>query len=105
MNDKLTLEYQQRIAEAILVFDPRYKHRCFKDRLALNGLALCGEAGEITNKIKKYNWYKDIPEAQIKAELKDELGDVLYHIAQLATEIDCTLDELLLQSLGKLNTR
>jgi NTP pyrophosphatase (non-canonical NTP hydrolase) len=57
-------------------------------------LGLANEAGEVAGKIKKVFRDKD---GQISAETRDalkaELGDVLWYIAQGATELDLTLDD------------
>lgn len=54
--------------------------------LLINALSLCGEAGEIANAIKKITWYKhgEITQDDID-HIQDEIGDTLYHSAQLAT--------------------
>ena len=58
-------------------------------------LGLVNEAGEVAGKIKKV--FRD-KEGQIneetRAALKAELGDVLWYIAQVATELNLSLDEI-----------
>jgi NTP pyrophosphatase (non-canonical NTP hydrolase) len=69
-------------------------------------LGLANEAGEVAGKIKKV--FRD-KEGQIseetKSALKAELGDVLWYIAQVATELDLTLDEIAEYNIGKLYSR
>lgn len=57
-------------------------------------LGLTSEAGEVAGKIKKYfrGDYSSIDE--IKPQLIDELGDVLWYIAALAIELDTTLEHI-----------
>jgi NTP pyrophosphatase (non-canonical NTP hydrolase) len=69
-------------------------------------LGLVNEAGEVAGKIKKVFRDKD---GQISAEtrkaLKAELGDVLWYIAQVATELDLSLDEIAEYNIAKLYNR
>lgn len=69
-------------------------------------LGLANEAGEVAGKIKKI--FRDkggvIGEAE-RAALKDELGDVLWYLAQLCTELGLTLEEVAAANLEKLALR
>ncbi len=67
-------------------------------------LGLAGEAGELANKIKKII-RGDYDISQIKNDLIDELGDVLWYIARLADELDITLEEVALKNIQKLSKR
>ena len=69
-------------------------------------LGLANEAGEVAGKIKKIFRDKDgvIGEAEREA-LKAELGDVLWYIAQVATELDLSLDEIAEHNIDKLLDR
>lgn len=69
-------------------------------------LGLVNEAGEVAGKIKKIFRDKqgNISEAEREA-LKAELGDVLWYIAQLATELNLPLDEIAEANLEKLLDR
>jgi NTP pyrophosphatase (non-canonical NTP hydrolase) len=69
-------------------------------------LGLANEAGEVAGKIKKIFRDKDgvIGEADREA-LKAELGDVLWYIAQVATELDLSLDEIAEHNITKLLDR
>jgi NTP pyrophosphatase (non-canonical NTP hydrolase) len=69
-------------------------------------LGLVNEAGEVAGKIKKV--FRD-KEGQINSEireaLKAELGDVLWYLAQVATELDLHLDEIAEHNIAKLLDR
>jgi len=69
-------------------------------------LGLVNEAGEVAGKIKKVFRDKD---GEISPETRDalkaELGDVLWYIAQVATELDLTLDEIAEYNIAKLLDR
>jgi NTP pyrophosphatase (non-canonical NTP hydrolase) len=69
-------------------------------------LGLTNEAGEVAGKIKKIFRDKDgvISEAD-KDALKAELGDVLWYIAQVATELDLSLDDIAEYNIAKLLDR
>jgi NTP pyrophosphatase (non-canonical NTP hydrolase) len=69
-------------------------------------LGLTNEAGEVAGKIKKVFRDKDgvIGDADREA-LKAELGDVLWYLAQIATELDLSLDEIAQHNLDKLMSR
>ncbi len=69
-------------------------------------LGLTNEAGEVAGKIKKVFRDKDgiISEAD-RTALKAELGDVLWYLAQVATELDLSLDEIAEYNIKKLLDR
>jgi NTP pyrophosphatase (non-canonical NTP hydrolase) len=69
-------------------------------------LGLVNEAGEVAGKIKKVFRDKggEISE-ETRQALKAELGDVLWYIAQVATELDLSLDEVAEYNIAKLYDR
>ena len=69
-------------------------------------LGLANEAGEVAGKIKKIFRDKDgiIGETEREA-LKAELGDVLWYLAQVATELDLAFDEIAEYNIAKLLDR
>ncbi len=69
-------------------------------------LGLAGEAGEVAEKIKKVirDRHRVLDQAA-KAELAKELGDVLWYVAQLATELDLSLEAIAADNLEKLFDR
>lgn len=69
-------------------------------------LGLTNEAGEVAGKVKKI--FRDKGGVIGKAEqeaLKAELGDVLWYLAQLCTELGLSLDEVAQHNLEKLTSR
>jgi NTP pyrophosphatase (non-canonical NTP hydrolase) len=69
-------------------------------------LGLCGEAGEVADKVKKVlRDRQGVFDAEVRQELALELGDVLWYVAQLATELDLELAQIAAANLGKLADR
>lgn len=74
--------------------------------LAFQVLGLCGESGEVADKLKKIMRDKGgIIEEKDKAEMAEELGDVLWHLAQVASELNLSLDDIAQTSLEKVKAR
>ncbi len=69
-------------------------------------LGLTNEAGEVAGKIKKIFRDKEglIGEAD-RAALTSELGDVLWYLSQVATELGLSLDEIAEHNIHKLLDR
>ena len=69
-------------------------------------LGLAGEAGEVAEKIKKVlRDNQGIIDQPRKEEIAKELGDVLWYLAQIATELDLSLEEVAKGNLKKLSSR
>jgi NTP pyrophosphatase (non-canonical NTP hydrolase) len=69
-------------------------------------LGLCGETGEVAEKMKKV--IRDdggIVSNEKKEEIKKELGDVLWYVSQLASELNLSLDDVAESNLKKLYDR
>ncbi len=69
-------------------------------------LGLVGEAGEIAEKIKKVIRDKQgrLDDAT-RVELQKELGDVLWYLSQLSTELGLNLEEVAKKNIAKLKSR
>src|SRR5512137_967744 len=69
-------------------------------------LGLANEAGEVAGKIKKIFRDKDglIGPNELQA-LEAELGDVLWYLSQVATELGLSLETIAAHNIGKLLDR
>jgi NTP pyrophosphatase (non-canonical NTP hydrolase) len=69
-------------------------------------LGLTGEAGEIANKVKKISRDEGgVLTEETRSKITDELGDVLWYVAQLATELGVALDAVAEKNIEKLYSR
>lgn len=62
--------------------------------LTFNALALCAEAGELANVVKKLKWYSLQTEGNEELRIIDEMCDVLFHLYALCKDMDMTIEEL-----------
>ncbi|NOZ82019.1 MAG: nucleoside triphosphate pyrophosphohydrolase family protein [Candidatus Micrarchaeota archaeon] len=69
-------------------------------------LGLGGEAGEVLEKIKKIIRDREGKvDAEVLEKISKELGDVLWYIAQLCTELGLDMEEVARKNLEKLFSR
>jgi NTP pyrophosphatase (non-canonical NTP hydrolase) len=69
-------------------------------------LGLAGETGEVAEKIKKIIRDKGgLVEDADRQEIEKELGDVLWYLAQIATELKINLEDVAAHNLEKLLSR
>ncbi len=69
-------------------------------------LGLCGEAGEVAEKVKKLYRDKDgEPSDEFIQQLKKELGDVIWYVTATANEVGLSLEEILEANYNKLLKR
>lgn len=69
-------------------------------------LGLCGEVGELANKIKKI--YRDSNgnvSKEMNLDLMRELGDILWYVASLASDLGINLNSVADENLRKLSKR
>lgn len=69
-------------------------------------LGLTGEAGEIANKVKKI--FRDnggVVTDEKRADLKAEVGDVLWYLAALCRDLGISMQEAAVENLTKLADR
>ena len=69
-------------------------------------LGLCGESGEVAEKVKKIIRDDNGVVSKEKKELiKMELSDCLWYIANLASELGLSLDDIAISNIQKLKDR
>lgn len=69
-------------------------------------LGLASEAGEVAGKVKKMIRDDDMELTHDrKQQIIDELGDVLWYCAMVATELNVTLAEVAIRNIQKLEDR
>lgn len=74
-----------------------------KDEILINSvMGLCGESGEAIDVVKK--WFAHGHELD-REHLKKELGDIAWYLAEAATALDLTLEEILEANIDKLRKR
>ena len=83
-----------------------YPHNFPNQGLYYTALGLAGEAGEVVNKIKKVmrDTANELSASQ-KEAIVDELGDVLWYCAGIATELGIDLEKVARDNLQKLERR
>ena len=95
----MTFEEYQRKAVATAIYGAG-------NRVVYPTLGLCGEAGEVAEKIKKVLRDKEgIFLVEDKEQIKKELGDVLWYIANIANDLFINMDDIAKGNIEKLNSR
>ena len=89
-------EYQRL---AMTTLNPELSRR---DVLINSVMGLCGEAGEAIDIVKK--WMAHGHELD-REHLAKELGDIAWYLAEAATALDLSLDEILEANIEKLKKR
>jgi NTP pyrophosphatase (non-canonical NTP hydrolase) len=94
-------DYEQRAASTAV-----YPGQGTVQGLVYTVLGLAGEAGEMANQVKKTLRDDDgVLTDQRRAKLVDELGDVLWYVANTAKELGVPLADIAQQNLNKLQAR
>ena len=89
-------EYQK-LARSTAVYPEEYK-------VVYPALGLCGEAGEVADKIKK-TVRGDTPLDEVTGNIAMELGDVLWYVATLADDLGVELEDVAKWNVDKLQRR
>lgn len=90
----MTFDDYQAAAKKTAIYPEQYK-------VIYPALGLAGESGEVAEKVKK--WIRDgklDPEA-----VKKELGDVLWYVAAVASDLGLTLSDVAQTNVQKLESR
>lgn len=91
-------EYQQMAVETAVYGDG--------DKIIYPTLGLCGEAGEVSDKVKKVIRDNDgFFTEELKEQIMIEMSDCLWYCAALARDLGYTLEEAAKKNLDKLNSR
>ncbi|MGI9492900.1 MAG: nucleoside triphosphate pyrophosphohydrolase family protein [Geminicoccaceae bacterium] len=95
----MTLDDYQAEARRTALYPERH-------RVTYPSLGLASEAGEVAGKVKKVlrDQGGDFGAEQIAA-IKDELGDVLWYVAVLASDLGLSLDDIAAHNVEKLRSR
>lgn len=72
------------------------------ETLSMLSLGLAGEAGEVIELIKKNLYHGHLLS---RKEVEKELGDVMWYIANLATRLDLSMENILEKNIEKLKIR
>ena len=92
-------EYQQQSRRFVIYPNPG-------KNITYPTLGLANEAGEVAGKVKKV--FRDGTGTATEEEcekISDEIGDVLWYCAQLATELGCSLEDIAGKNIEKLASR
>ena len=96
----MTFEEYQKLSRQTAIY-PNKDHNFIYPTLGLTG-----EAGEVAEKIKKVlRDHQGMMTEEKREEIKKELGDVLWYVAQIATELGLPLDEVAKNNIEKLFSR
>lgn len=93
----MTLNEYQELAQRTSRTDMAHRDHIF------NGvMGLCGEAGEVIDLVKKHAFQDG---REIKNALRDELGDVMWYIAETASAVGLSMEEIAEYNISKLRRR
>lgn len=92
-------EYQEKAKKTALYPD-------IGARFVYPALGLANEAGEVAGKIKKvFRDNNGVVDDDRLHKIKEELGDVLWYLSQLATDLHLSLDDIANDNIAKLASR
>ena len=97
----MTFEEYQKLSRQTAIYPNK------DDNFVYPTLGLAGETGEVVEKIKKV-LRKDkggVIDETFKQEISKEMGDVLWYLANLSTELDLSLEKIANDNLEKLLSR
>ena len=95
----MTFEEYQKEAQKTALYPEAY-------RLVYPALGLAGETGELANKVKKVlRDHGGRLSEEARGAIRAELGDVLWYVAQVATDLGESLEAVAQANLAKLRSR
>ena len=95
MNNQYAFDFYQKEAEQFALYSNDAK-------ILYAALGLCSEAGEVAGKIKK--WIRGDSHLVVE-DIAKELGDVLWYVAALSSDLGLNLSEVAEENIAKLNGR
>jgi NTP pyrophosphatase (non-canonical NTP hydrolase) len=82
------------------------KFAIYRDRILYPTLGLASEAGEVCGKVKKVmRDSQGFFSPEDKEKIRSELGDVLWYIANLASDLNIPLQDIASENITKLQDR
>ena len=96
VKNKMTFNEYQKFVASIKRYPKEYT-------MLYPTLGLCGEAGEVAEKVKKH--IRDGAKENFKENITKELGDVLWYLSALAGDLDITLQDIADTNKAKLEER
>ena len=76
-----------------------------REEFHLSGFGLAGESGEVCENTKVIRDKNGVVDDETRKEIEKELGDVLWYISQIASELGLSLDEMAGKNIEKLYDR
>lgn len=95
-------DYQSR---AMRSFKPKAGMSEIDAKAMLGAIGLAGEVGECTDPIKKWFFHGNGTKAEVRAKLREEIGDVLWYAACLADAFGLSLGDIADNNITKLLIR
>ena len=96
----MTFEEYQKKSRETAVYPP------IGESYVYPALGLVNEAGEVAGKVKKiFRDNKGVLDEDRREILKKELGDVLWYLAQLSTDLELSLEDVAQYNIDKLKSR
>jgi len=74
-------------------------------RLLTGAIGICSEGGELLDLVKKILFQGKAPSEELRAKIKNELGDVMWYVQQVLITMHWDLEEVLAENTKKLSGR
>lgn len=99
-------EYQEAAART-LISEPDHSFAGNELMLMWCALGLGGETGEVLDILKKTicHQHGDVRSVESRIKVRDELGDLMWYVASIATLMDISLDAIMERNIAKLKQR
>ncbi len=94
-------EYQK-LAERTLSDHPDFQLSDEETMITWNAMGLAGESGEVADLVKKGIFHQ---RGLDREALIRELGDVLWYLSALCTNLDISMEEVMERNISKLRAR